>query len=454
MFSPDDIVGQELKHNLTLEIQRRYNLGEDAKDYADYIVMLMATGKSNADVVKEINELSSEMKIDEQFVAIIYQEAQNIIERVQQQQQMPQPPQQAPVAAAQPQPELPPLQSTSQPQATFPVPSVAMPPSQPQLAFADQIALSSTGLNLASARPRVKVPEGPKASLKGVGRKAGAGGIGKKQLNPRDFNSKLQQRGPQKQLAAKVEKAMELSDNQVHITQKTRGRCPDFPNCPKKDFECSLAHPTRLCYAHPKCPNPPGTCRYLHPGEDDELIAANEKKKKEWVEKKKLQLQLQAAKCKFGAKCAKDLCPFVHPTPANPNAFVATLDWCPDGKQCMNAQCVMAHPPPPTAKLAAQVAEEILLQQCKFGKMCTNTKCARRHAQLLVACKYGAECRNVNCVFMHPVAEPCRFGANCKNPKCFYQHPEGRASHGPMTWTRDQQQFAVPEDQVMEQVTQ
>lgn len=462
MFSPDDVVGQELKNNLTWELQRRFNIGADASDYADYIVMLMATGKSNADVVKETNEISLDMRIDEPFVAMIYQEAQNIMERLQQQQQQQQQPQQ-PQQQQQQQPpqqlEAPPVQPPSQPQPAFPAINappaqpqfpVSIPTNQPQLAFADQIAQAPSGLNLAS-KPRVKVPEGPKGSLKATGRKAGAGGVGKKQLNTRDFISK--QRGPQKTLPASVEKAMAMSDNQVQINQKPRGRCPDFPNCPNKDWECPKAHPTRMCYSFPKCPNPPGTCKYLHPGEDDELIATINKRKAEWVEKKKAQLQLQAAKCKFGAKCAKDLCPYIHPTPANPDAVIATLDWCPDGKLCQNPLCVLSHPPPPTAKSAAQVAQEVLLEQCKFGKLCTNPKCGRRHAVSLVPCKFGNECRNAKCTWMHPINEPCKFGANCKNAKCYYQHPEGRQFTGPTTWTREQQ-FAVPEDQVMEQVTQ
>lgn len=482
MFSPDDIVGQELKLNLTSELQRRFNVGEDARDYADYIVMLMATGKSNSEVANETNEISSEMKIDEAFVGVIYQEAQNIIDRLQNQQNPAQqlPPQQpAPQPQSQP-PSQPQLQPASAPAPLFTFPAgpgelLAALQLAPLLAFPDQIMLMNAIPKGPQIRQnRVTMNDGPKGLNKvGVGKARGgvgkaAGGVGKKTGNSRDYVANKEvplgprsQRAPKKPLV-NFEKALAITEAQGNFQQK--GRCPDHPNCSQPASVCEKGfHATQKCFSYPNCRNPPGTCKYLHEGEDGELIALLNEKKLQWVEKKKAQLQLQMAKCKFGSGCNKDLCPFVHPTPANPQAVVTTLDWCPQAKMCGNPMCTMAHPPPANAKPASQLKGEIALEQCRFGKNCTNFKCPRRHATSLAPCKFGNECRRLDCTYMHKLSDQCRFGMNCANPSCYYQHPEGFVPKvtatswlktGGMNLVNAAKQYAVPDDQVMEQVPQ
>ncbi|CAN3355966.1 nuclear polyadenylated RNA-binding protein Nab2p [Diutina catenulata] len=493
MFSPDDAVGQELKHNLTQELQRRYNVGTDAQDYADYIVMLMATGKSNEEVVRETNEISSDMKIDEPFVQVIQQEAQNIINRLtaeqfqgfqpdqqQQQQQQPpaqpeftQPPQQPQPEFNQPPPQQPQQSSMGQ---TLPPPlkptemfnfTAPQPQQQNQShpSFTTPVATSSRDYVAPGSgiptKPRVKMNDGPK----GVGKKpqkgaAGArGGVGKKGgkpvkqgQGPSHGNHKFGSATTAAAAVANLDLAMQQQG--FNFANKSKGRCPQHPYCEhQRDGQCQLAHPTRECYSYPNCKNPPGTCNYLHPGEDQELMAKLKEKQQQYIDRRKQELQLQQAKCKYGANCNKDTCPFAHPTPANPQAQIQTITWCPQGKQCANPQCTMAHPPPANAKSAAQVESELQWEQCKFGPKCTNFKCPRRHAQSLVPCRSGAECRRRDCTFMHPINEPCRFGTACNNKNCSYQHPAGREIKK-STWVKGDPQFAVPDDQVMEQVSQ
>lgn len=230
-------------------------------------------------------------------------------------------------------------------------------------------------------------------------------------------------------------------------------RCPDFPNCPK-GRDCDKAHPTRPCFAFPDCPNPPGTCNYLHPGEDDELIAELERRKAANQEKRALRAPGGGiALCKFGAVCQREECPFAHPTPANAAAKVLELVWCPSGKECVDEGCSKLHPLPgytPPAKKAYEPVERTL-EQCKYGANCTARNCPKRHATLPVLCRDGAECQRIDCFFLHPIPEPCRFGVNCRNKFCAFQHPPERAETllKPLVWTKAERVFA--EDQPMEQ---
>lgn len=275
------------------------------------------------------------------------------------------------------------------------------------------------------------------------------------------------------------------------IPRKPLGRCKKFPYC--HDRNCRYAHPMKICFAYPNCPNPPGTCNYLHPGEDDALIAEVEKIKQErmahkiernnnmirkvshQVEQRLLKQTNGITLCKFGSVCQREMCPFGHPTPANKDAKVLTMEWCPDNKNCTDPNCTKAHSspnykPPEKAGEAFAGGMKRSLEQCKFGRHCKNPHCPKRHATTNVLCRDGANCKRIDCYFQHPIDEDCKFGVNCKNPNCPYRHPDGRQQDSGkknMVWVNtqannvgdgassfvntDQRQFAVPEDQVMEQ---
>lgn len=249
---------------------------------------------------------------------------------------------------------------------------------------------------------------------------------------------------------------------------KKKGRCPQFPHCPDGK-ECMYAHPTTVCFRFQEgqCQNAPGTCSYLHPGEDDALMAEWEKVRAEFQEKRKnkqmmhLQNTAGLTLCKFGTLCTNQQCPFGHPTPANEDAKVIILVWCPANLECTDAACSRAHSSLSRIKevkpMKAAVQQEKSLAPCKFGPNCTNRFCKFRHAKTPVMCRDGENCTRIDCFFSHPLSEECRFGENCKNSKCHYQHPNGKApppAHlgaSSLTWTKtNERQFAVPEDQILE----
>lgn len=230
------------------------------------------------------------------------------------------------------------------------------------------------------------------------------------------------------------------------VRTKKEGRCKVFPHCPL-GRSCPHAHPTKVCSEYPNCPKAPGTCEFLHPNEDEELMKEIEKTREEFQQRK---LALLAAKkkpvqtgivlCKFGTLCSNPMCPFGHPTPANEDAKVIDLMWCPNNLTCEDPQCTKAHSslskirevkPMTVKKVSAPPAMarppvEKSLEQCKYGIHCTNKRCKFRHAKSHVMCRDGANCTRIDCFFGHPINEDCRFGVECKNAACLFRHPEGR----------------------------
>lgn len=452
-FNPDDKIGQQLTLNLTQELRNRFGIDEDASDIAEFIVILMASNRQSAEIISEIKTIT-DIPIEESFIQLISNEATRLVAEANGQAQ---------VQAQAPQ--------VVQPVA--PVSQVTIQPPQPpqQYVAAPQLPTGPKG--------SVRIPEGPKSLTSRTSEKSNwsaKGGVSKTTKQSRNYDS----RAPPAAIAKKsfalqnpenLERMLNLPNNQTNMgkfQQKPKGRCNDFPNCDNK--ECRFAHPTRDCFAYPNCPNPPGTCNYLHPDQDGELIAKLEKSKQEYRDKKNLEVMLQQGSCKFGKGCTKDTCPFAHPTPANLDAKITTLDWCANGKNCSDSSCTKAHPPPPTAKpVTFESKQEIALEQCKFGASCTNYKCLRRHATSTVPCRAGADCKRLDCFFAHPIPEPCRFGEKCTNKNCQYQHPESRSlpatswsaegANGSNTFTftdasTNTRTFAVPDDQVMEQAVQ
>lgn len=453
-FNPDDHIGQQLTLNLTQELRNRFGIDEDANDIAEFIVILMASNRHSGEILSEIKSIT-DIPIEESFIQLISNEAARLVAEANGQsgQQMVQQPV-APSVTIEPQH----FESAQPPQ----------PPQPPQ----------------PLVKNVVKIPEGPKSLMSRTSEKSNwssKGGIHKSVKPSRNFDSRASQlNNSKKSFALKnpenLEKMLNLPNNQTTINkfpQKPKGRCNDFPYCENKD--CQLAHPTRNCFAYPNCPNPPGTCNYLHPDEDQELMAKLEKSRKEFNDKKQMEIMIQQGSCKFGKGCTKDTCPFAHPTPANLDGKITTLDWCSNGKNCQDVSCTKAHPPPPTAKpVTIESKQEIALEQCKFGASCTNYKCLRRHATSAVPCRAGSDCKRLDCFFSHPIPEPCRFGEKCTNKNCQYQHPETRVlpatswskdsasgsgnsftfTNGATSVSTNNRAFAVPDDQVMEQAVQ
>lgn len=534
-FNPDDSVGQQLTQNLATELKNRFGIDEDAGDIAEFIVILMASNRQPGEILSEIKSITDIPIEESFITLITNEAARLVSEAAGEQPkpQPSQPlsafaqPTQPQSAFTQPQVSQPTQPQVSQPQVsqppTQPLSAFNQPQSafnstqpafyQPQSAFlsafpslqsqqqsafpsdppfqsqqqssfpSDPPAYSSVAGGSGSQPRQVRIPEGPKSLMSRTSERSkltGRGGIAKgpSKASSRDYNSRPlrdSSSGPKSYAIRNpqnLEKMLNLPNNNINLSKSInipKGRCKEFPNC-KKD-NCEFAHPTRNCFNYPNCPNPPGTCNFIHPDEDEELINKLAKSRQEYAEKKQLEITIQSATCKFGKNCVKDTCPFVHPTPANPDAIIKTLDWCSSGKNCSDTNCEKSHPPPPNAKINSIDPNQIALEQCKFGATCSNYKCTRRHATSIVPCRAGSDCKRLDCYYSHPIPEQCRFGEKCTNKNCLFQHPPTRtlpatswskdsASNNLFTFTAPSttmttnRSFAVPDDQVMEQAVQ
>lgn len=464
-FDPEGPLAQQLKKSLVVELSSKYNIPDDASDVAEFIVVLIVSNKTAGEICAEVKDLVN-IPIDEAFVNTVFAEIQRLIEESQQSDQVSQ---NAPQNDNTGNAVMPNMFVEAEPlfqnnNTAFPPPAAAFPEPAPfQSAF--QPFQPSENAEKAPSHDALAKPTGPRALQKNrdfvLGPK-GPRGIGKGAKNaPPKKSFALQNAG-------NFQKAMHASNTPGFVQRQPKGRCKEFPYCHNR--ECQFSHPTKVCFAYPKCPNPPGTCNYLHPSEDEALMAELEKTKEEYLRNKKpVEKAGTLGLCKFGILCSKELCPFGHPTPANHEAKVLDLLWCEAGKACTDPACRKGHPSPnyqapasePRSKFSASKPEKTL-EQCKFGSSCTNYNCPRRHATTFVPCREGSNCQRLDCFFSHPIEEDCRFGASCKNKNCLFRHPEGREVPA-NTWSKDnswtkegtnQRAFAVPDDQVMEQAMQ
>ncbi|AAS50545.1 AAR178Cp [Eremothecium gossypii ATCC 10895] len=428
----DDISGS-LKTVVAEKLKTLQNFSEDVNYVAEYIVLLLSNGGTHDSVLQELVGLFDSVPqqaladvVQTSFQALQLLRSGDNIETVYQKltnpgMMAPEPPAEAMSVSAPSEPSV----ST---EAT----------SMPRSAFEGMVDLSAS-------KYATKNPTSSRGGLKRGGKQ---GGINKSASGPRKGNQQTGGKHRMNALARALGMEGEDAANnaQVNIIPKKEGRCQLFPRCPLGKF-CPHAHPTKVCRDYPNCPNAPGTCEYLHPNEDVELMKEIEKTREEFREKRIALAQSRAKPiqtgivlCKFGIMCSNPMCPFGHPTPANEDAKVIQFIWCPQNLTCDKKDCDKAHSSlskirdvqpiaaaPRPSKPAAFAPAERSLEQCKFGVKCTNKRCKYRHARSHIMCREGAACTRIDCFFGHPINEPCKFGAECRNAHCLFQHPPGRS---------------------------
>ncbi|KXX82838.1 Nuclear polyadenylated RNA-binding protein nab2 [Madurella mycetomatis] len=134
--------------------------------------------------------------------------------------------------------------------------------------------------------------------------------------------------------------------------------------------------------------------------------------------------------CRFNLRCQNKDCKFAHQSPAAPPGITIDLkDICSYGAACKNRKCVGRHPSPAT-KTVHQGE-----QDCKFFPNCANPHCPFRHPTM-PACRNGGECKVPNCKFTH-VKTPCKYHP-CTNRNCPFMHEEGqRGTFQDKVWTAE-----------------
>lgn len=502
-YDPNGPVAKVLEPLLANELASTYGIVDDAQDTAEFINDRIGQGKSASEICADVKDVIN-IPIDEAFIGRVFTEiarlnslqasGQPLGQQQQQQQQNSQQQQQVsqqPLVPQQPEPQQ--QSQQQQPnvpeQVSFTMPTEVSVPAAPAANpfFPNGAPVSTFESNITQDSFQKPIPSGPAGKANNqkknhVDFKTGhevrrntiqkgkptRGGISK------DYDSRNLKHNQRKSVnATNLQRTLNLASDDVlniqpHTQRPPKGRCPQFPHCPNK--ECELSHPTKKCFQYPNCKNPPGTCDFLHPLEDQALMQELSVTKARFQERKNNNT-LNVELCKFGVLCSKELCPFGHPTPANPHAKIMVQKWCRQNKNCTDENCVFAHSSPNyQAPAPVAPAPKVIpagkpgrfpiarvtttLEQCKFGKSCTNPLCNKRHATSMVACRGGYNCTRMNCTFAHPIMEECRFGIECRNKPCFYIHPDGRErqlfSAGGNESTLDRP-FAVPEDQVMEQ---
>jgi hypothetical protein len=487
-FKPDSELGNNLKNQIAERLAALNT--EDPLYVAEFLLVLISNNRSPVEIVEEFTGLFGAI-IDEKFV----QEVINEILNQQNGTAVSQPPQIAQTAfpnqiqqseqqqQQQQQVHIQPAQSAFTPQQiNIPVQPSAFNQTEDNnkmFSGSDSKEVRFSDAAQSSFRPTYNNDNNfNNGNNKFNFTKSNRGSMNfKSNRGGRTINNK-RQNTMSKMIEMSLDNNMDMTTNVV--SNKPTERCKDFPHCPNK--LCQFAHPTRICRNFPNCPNQNQTCTFLHPGEDDELFKEYERVRDAKYQQKTMARQpvnSGITLCKFGTVCQKELCPFGHPTPANKDAKVTLLQWCVDNKNCKDVNCTRAHSSPnyqpqqnahasdSSSAMAVDSNNGKTLEQCKFGSFCKNFRCPKRHATSTVLCRDGANCIRIDCFFQHPIDEVCKYGVNCTNATCAFQHPDGKqapsngqTSTGNKVWingqnqdtgSTSQRQFAVSEDQILEQ---
>jgi nuclear polyadenylated RNA-binding protein NAB2 len=108
------------------------------------------------------------------------------------------------------------------------------------------------------------------------------------------------------------------------------------------------------------------------------------------------------------------------------NSADPSTTMCHFNLRCTNKDCKYVHQSPAAPPgITVDMADT-----CTFGAACKNAKCVGRHAspaqikahQADEQCKFHPYCTNPNCTFKHPTMPMCRNGADCKVEHCKFTH--------------------------------
>ena len=120
---------------------------------------------------------------------------------------------------------------------------------------------------------------------------------------------------------------------------------------------------------------------------------------------------------------------------------------CAAGLDCTDASCVKSHPSPASRAQAEPPAETTPTQDaesntttnanetCSAFPRCTAKNCPYKHPQpLTVPCRWGASCTRQGCRYLHPhQGIKCRFNP-CLNADCAFQHDQGQRQTFNKSW--------------------
>lgn len=269
-------------------------------------------------------------------------------------------------------------------------------------------------------------------------------------------------------------------------------RCRQWPHCMTPN--CPFSHPSKPCFRYPNCPNPPGTCFFLHEGEDPtpeqvaqmavaliaplgggpmgtsanfgaipgqmnlQYMTPSSTLSSAPVQPSPQPPNDSITVCKYAERCANKSCVFGHANSVQPpSTKITVFEWCGNGVECKDVSCPKAHPSASKIRTPESFSDKYL-ETCKYLDGCTKWNCPFRHPRSPILCKNGAECKRQDCLFTHPISEDCRFGLNCAREGCLYKHPEGWSGRFPKglkshNWVNpSERKFAADEDEVMEKV--
>ncbi|RCH92682.1 hypothetical protein CU098_008943 [Rhizopus stolonifer] len=181
------------------------------------------------------------------------------------------------------------------------------------------------------------------------------------------------------------------------VTEETKKeRCKYWPTC-KNGKECPYFHPSKVCRDFPNCPKKANECMFIHPETSQPPLPVMTK---------------LPIPCKFFPYCNNPVCPYMHPTPQQQQAF-------------------------------------FMQTQPSFTPQ-----------RVQVPCKNGDACTRPDCHFIHP-RDPnplsdviCKFDGACTRPNCFYKHTKENKNKVLINKPENtsSRHFSVPEDQVNERI--